>query len=46
VFAGMSIVPLKLFNKFMNELVKFTSQRSQVDIKNVINYSSNILSLP
>jgi hypothetical protein len=46
VFAGMSIVPLKLFNKYMNELVKFTSQRSQVDIKNVINYSSNILSLP
>lgn len=46
VFAGTSIVPLKLFNKFMNELVKFTSQRSQVDIKNVINYSSNILSLP
>ena len=46
VFAGMSIVPIKLFNKYMNELVKFTSQRSQGDLKNVINYSSNILSLP
>lgn len=46
VFAGMSIVPLKLFNKFMNELVKFTSQRSQVNIKKVFRYSSNILSLP
>jgi hypothetical protein len=46
VFAGMSIVPMKLFNKYMNELVRFTSQRSQIDIKNVFNYSSNILSLP
>jgi hypothetical protein len=46
VFAGMSIVPIKLFNKYMNELVRFTSQRSQVDIKDVFNYSSNILSLP
>jgi hypothetical protein len=46
VFAGMSIVSLKLFNKFTNELIKFTSLRSQVNIKNVFNYSSNVLSLP
>jgi hypothetical protein len=46
VFAGMSIASMKIFNKYMNELVRFTSQRSQEDIKNVFNYSSNILSLP
>jgi hypothetical protein len=46
VFAGMSIVPLKLFGKFMNELIKFTSQRSQVELKNILRFNSNILSLP
>jgi hypothetical protein len=46
VLASMSIVPLKLLNKFMNELIKFTSQRSQYDskIRNVIRYNNNILS--
>jgi hypothetical protein len=46
VFAGISIAPIKMFGKFMNEVVRFTSNRSQSDIKNVIRYNNHILSLP
>jgi hypothetical protein len=46
VFTGISIVPVKLFTKFLNEMIRFTSNRSQADIKDVTSYTSNLLWLP
>lgn len=42
---GMIIVPKKIFGKYMNEVIKFTSGRSIESIKDVVDYTSSILTL-
>lgn len=43
---GISIVPIKTFGKYMNEVIKFTSNRSREGMKDVVDYTSSILTLP
>jgi len=43
---GISIKAIKILSKYINEVIKYTSQRSRQEIKNIENYSKDILTLP